>query len=88
MLDVPDDLATQSLLHAGQATSFHENHHIDGEAHDDDCVTEMFVGKMRGILRAVSEAKHKLSRRLKIARRPPQRRRKCWEVCVGAGLVS
>ena len=82
-LDVPDDFATQSLLHVGEATGCEENHDTDNETHDDDdeCITEILADTMRG------EAKQKLSRRLKIARRQLRRRRTCWKVFVGLGSV-
>ena len=89
-VDVSDDLATQCLLHVGEASRCVENHDTDNEAHDDElddgCTAEIAAAK-HGILYAVSEAKHNLSRCLKTICRLLRRRRWCWEEFVGAGNV-
>ena len=76
-LDVSEDLATQSLLRVGEATGCEENDDTVSEAHDDEiddgCTTEIPAGRMRGIMCAVLEGEHKLSRRLKVARRPAEK---------------
>ena len=81
----PDDLQRNgNLLEVGDATG----HMDDEEPEYTDHTKNLPTNKVRSICYAAESAATKVTKQLKHATKPLVRKRKCWEVYVGLGLVS
>ena len=86
-VDIPDHLTgTESLLEIGESTG--DFSQVPKDRGQNELQKPLQGGRVRSILYAIDKAAGQLTRDLKSSRKPLVRRRKCWEVFAGLGLVS
>lgn len=84
--NLPDEVMSMDhVLDIEEATG-HVSDHNDGD--DKNHLKDLPNGRMRGMYYAVDQQNASLQRELKASTKPLTRRRRCWEVFVGVGLVS